>query len=436
MMRIRACQPEEPTMPTIKITEDVRTARLKRPLKPSVTRDVDIPGLCLIVTRRRSFWALVYQPRGINPATGKRWGGGVRHELADAQLIGVADARGLALTAKGLVRGGRSPHHEAMASRTNVEAARAVLPTTVAEALDAYAKALAARTTPSTQTRAQYIYCARKACAFINAGALPITSINTRMARMLAETIPGSGSERVHVYGGLRRFLGWARRQGFIETNPCDALDRSERPKPGKSRSHVPSLETLRAVWRAVEDEPQHDLLRFLLLLPLRRNEASGLRWSEVDLGQGRVRLSASRTKKSATHELPLSPPARAILEARKATATGDLVFPSSKGTPYANWDALLARIRAKIGEGKVSRDDRFSLHDIRRAFVSHLAGQFDVDALDQCLGHRRAGVAGVYQRSARWPERIAALNAYAALITGVEPDCNVILLASARKVI
>jgi hypothetical protein len=93
----------------IKITETRRTELLRRPLKPSVTRDLDVPGLVLIVTTRRSFWALVYQPRGVNPATGKRWGGGVRHELADAQLVGVAEARGLALAAKAIVRAGGDP---------------------------------------------------------------------------------------------------------------------------------------------------------------------------------------------------------------------------------------------------------------------------------------------------------------------------------------
>jgi hypothetical protein len=72
-------------MPTIKITEPVRSALLRRPLAPSVTRDRDVPGLALHVTTRRSFWALSYQPRGLNPATNRRWGGGVRHELADAQ---------------------------------------------------------------------------------------------------------------------------------------------------------------------------------------------------------------------------------------------------------------------------------------------------------------------------------------------------------------
>ena len=123
-------------MPTTKITEAVRSERLRRPLKPSVTRDSEIAGLTLIVTTRRAFWALVYQPRGINPATGRRWGGGVRHELCEAMMMPVSEARAAALAVKSIVRQGRSPHHEAMASRANAEVARANLPVTVAEALE------------------------------------------------------------------------------------------------------------------------------------------------------------------------------------------------------------------------------------------------------------------------------------------------------------
>jgi len=87
-----------------KITEPLRSARLRRPLVPSVTKDADTPGLALHVTTRRAFWALSYQPKGVNPSTGKRWGGGVRHELGDAMLMTVAEARTAALAAKALVQ--------------------------------------------------------------------------------------------------------------------------------------------------------------------------------------------------------------------------------------------------------------------------------------------------------------------------------------------
>ena len=62
---------------TIKITDAVRSARLRRvdgALVPSVTPDSEIPGFMLIVRLRRAFWCVDYQPRGVNPATGKRVG--------------------------------------------------------------------------------------------------------------------------------------------------------------------------------------------------------------------------------------------------------------------------------------------------------------------------------------------------------------------------
>jgi integrase len=121
--------------------------------------------------------------------------------------------------------------------------------------------------------------------------------------------------------------------------------------------------------------------------------------------------------KAGEAHELPLSPAARAILEAR-ATASA-LVFPSGNDTPFDNWDALLMRVRRKIGEGQKARADRFNLHDIRRAFVSLLAEDFDVDALDQVLAHKRTGVAAIYQRSNRWPARVKALESWAKYILG-----------------
>ena len=409
-------------MPT-KITETIRSAVLRHPLKPSVTRDSEIGALALHVTTQRGFWALAYSPHGLNPATGKRWGS-IRHELGDAMTMTAAEARSAALAAKALVRQGRDPHREALASRAAQVAMRAVLPQSASEALDAYAKALMARRQPSEWTRSQSVRYARKGVRLMKAESLALAAVDPRMIRLLVETAPDSDTERQLVFRGLRRFLAWCRKTGLIESNPCDDLDRDERPKPGKARDHVPSVEQLRAVWAAVEDEPRRDLIRVLLLLPLRRNEASGLTWGEIDFAAGRIRVSAGRTKTGALHELPLSPPALALLKARRPAkpAAADLVFPSNGNRSYDGWDKLLRRIRKRIGEAETARAQRFSLHDVRRSFVSALAERgFDVDLLDQCLGHTRKGVFGVYQRASRMAERERALSAWADLVTGAE---------------
>jgi integrase len=399
-----------------KITEPIRTARLRRPLVKSVTWDGD--GFALHVTSKRAFWAMTYRPKGINPSTGRRWGGGVRHELGDAMLMTPEEARTAALTARLAIKLGRDPHRDRLASTANVVAQRSIVPTTSGEALAAYAAALAARRQPSATTRKKYVHYARKAVRLMKTETLPLTSIDIGAVRILIETMNGSDAERHDVFGGLNRFLGWAHKLGLIEANPCSRFDRHERPKPGKARDHVPTVETLRTIWHAVENEPRRDLVRFMLLEPLRRAEAAGLIGGEVDLQQGRIKIAAVRTKNGEAHELPLSAPALALIKANMAPS--GLVFPTSKGKPYAAWDDFLIRLRKRIGQNTNAKAERFVLHDIRRAFVSHLAERgFDVDLLDQCLGHSRRGVFGVYQRASRMAERARALETWAGLVTG-----------------
>jgi integrase len=220
-------------------------------------------------------------------------------------------------------------------------------------------------------------------------------------------------------------------------------------PTNGRSRDNTPSIALLRAVWAAVEDEPQRDLVQFLLLVPLRRGEASGLTWREVDLDLGRIRIAGERMKKGAAHELPLSGAALAILRRCKANG-GALVFPTAAGKPFNGWTHLVRRIRKRIGQASVVKSEVFTFHDTRRSFVSTLAERgipkeqqpqgapavfVDVDLLDQCLSHTRKGVLGVYQRASRMNDRAAALRAWATYLLDEAQPSNVVPIARRSNV-
>jgi integrase len=196
----------------------------------------------------------------------------------------------------------------------------------------------------------------------------------------------------------------------------------------------VPSFDELRAIWCAAENAPDvtRDLMHFMLLTPLRRGEAAGLRWSEVDFGSGWIRLPGARMKNRQRHELPLSQPALDILTKRRgqgAVKPDELVFPSQAGTPLDNWGRVLRRIREEIGQADAARSDRFNLHDFRRAFVTHLAEHFDEALLDRILAHARKGVAATYQHARYLKARPRVMEEWANQLLGGQHADNVVNL-------
>jgi integrase len=409
--------PKAQTEPT-KITEPTRQAALKLPLTPTVIKDGE-DGFQLIVTTQRAFWVRFLQPRGLRP-DGRRWPV-VRHDLGDARTMTVDEARTASLAAKLAIKQGRDPHRERLASAASSVAQRSIVPTTASAVAALYAETIAARARLSDRTRGKIIHYVRKAIRLMGGDDVALAAIDTPAVLLMLDKVDSSAFERVEVFGAFNKFMDWCVKRELIPINPCDGIDREDRPRPGRARDHTPSIVTIRCVWNALNAAPDYirALICFLLLVPLRREEAWGLLWSEVNLDEKRITIRAERMKNRQPHSLPLSELAIAILSERLASReANDCVFAPPSGAKTINWTWWVSRIRVAIGEDKLERARRFNLHDIRRSFVSALAEHgFDVDLLDQCLSHSRKGVFGVYQRSSRWREKEAAMAAWAGLV-------------------
>jgi integrase len=307
-------------------------------------------------------------------------------------------------------------------------AQRSAIPRTTTEAAALYAQTVSARTRLSDRTKRATDHYVRKAIRLMGGNSVALATIDTRAIRLMLDAVDDSAFERHHVFGAFNRFVTWCVKRELIDANPCDGVDREDRPRPGRSRDHTPPIATIRRAWDAVEDAPDHvrDLIRFLLLVPLRREEAQGLLWSEVNLDESRFTISAERTRARRAHSLPLSDSALAIL-ARRPKAH-ERVFAPPSGARTINWDFWVTHIRVALDEDHLERAQRFNLHDVRRSFVSALAERgFDVDLLDQLLGHSRKGVFGVYQRSSRWREKESAMAAWAELVAPSGARDNVV---------
>jgi integrase len=165
----------------------------------------------------------------------------------------------------------------------------------------------------------------------------------------------------------LRAVHNWAAddRYANVGANPVKFKKRQWFNVPRRER-HV-SADQLPAFHRAVlelENEVARDFILLLLWSGLRREEAAGLRWSEVDLTAEVIRLPSLRTKARRKLDVPLSDVVLRLLKARRALGDAEFVFParSRSGRIAEPKDAFVSIAEAT---GIV-----VSCHDLRRTFA------------------------------------------------------------------
>jgi integrase len=139
---------------------------------------------------------------------------------------------------------------------------------------------------------------------------------------------------------------------------------------------------------------PVHrDYLLLLLFTGLRRGEAAGLKWEDVDLRAGLIRISASSTKAKRKLDLPMASVVRSLLVSRRALGNATFVFPANSRSGHIEepkW--ALSQVAAICGI-------HISVHDLRRTFITAAEGA-DISpyALKALVNHAvGGGVTGGY---------------------------------------
>jgi integrase len=213
----------------------------------------------------------------------------------------------------------------------------------------------------------------------------------------------------------LNALFRWAVGLRLIPTNPVPVTGKAGTEK---SRSRVLSMDELRAIWAATGDEgpaPYNSVVRLLALTGQRREEVGGMMWQEVDLERALWSLPEERTKNGRPHLVPLSEPALAMLrgiERRAPFVFGD--------RPYNNWSQSKAKLDKRCGVAG------FTLHDLRRSFITHCAEDLRIEphVLEACVNHAsgKTQVAGIYNRAVYLEERTRAMRLWAGHLLGTAP--------------
>jgi integrase len=194
----------------------------------------------------------------------------------------------------------------------------------------------------------------------------------------------------------LRAIFNYAREnyddasgQPVLSQNPVDFLSKSRAWYKVERRRTLLKPHELKPWYEAVmllNFDATRDYLLFLIFTGLRRSEAAGLRWEQVDLID--KSFCIEDTKNHEPHILPLSNFLFDLLSNRNAHNfdQSPWVFPSAMNEGH------LKEPRTAIAKVTERSGVAFQLHDLRRTFIT-IAESLDIPAyaLKRLLNHKQA---------------------------------------------
>lgn len=156
-------------------------------------------------------------------------------------------------------------------------------------------------------------------------------------------------------------FTFMADQEAFSGTNPASRVQKNVAP----TRDRFAQANELPHLLAAIGDSPQRDYLLLSLLTGARRSNVQAMAWREVDLDGTVWRIG--KTKNGTPQNVPLSPEAVAVLEARKgSTGSSPFVFPGTGKTghlvePKRAWSSVLraASLACLLDAMNIEGDER-----------------------------------------------------------------------------
>ena len=349
-------------------------------------------NLYLVVKNGRGFWVYQYRDGAVIRSKG----------LGSAANVTPAQAR-------------RARENCAVALRSGVAAeALGIRPTEArgepfGKVADTYLENHAAEWSPKQQARNRTLL--RMHAAPLDK--VPVNRITTaQVADVLRPIWSGPGSNR----GGKLRSLIERIINGKAAQNPAtwERLKGADglHGKTAETTHHpsMPYTEVPAFMKRLDLSNVEDRAIRFVILTGVRRQEALGARWGELDLKAKRWLVPAARMKNRKDHFVPLSDAAIACLG--KRGADNDLIFPSSRGAALGH-DALSLR---KFGLN-------YTLHGFRSSLSSWAEeNDYPTNVIQLMLAHRKKDDNGkalgpqdnAYMRATRFDERRKLHDAWA----------------------
>ena len=222
---------------------------------------------------------------------------------------------------------------------------------------------------------------------------------NGRVVRVQGKPFAGWTIRGVLVAAG--RVLGHAARRGHIHSNPVQRLERDERPKA--TRRELPSLDR-DAIGRLIASTPERyrTLIAVSVLTGIRQGEALGLRWHDIDLRDGLIRIRHQLDRNgtlvepktaAAKRDIPIPPSLNRLLATHREQAfahgfakPADYVFASQTGAHLDHRNITRRGLKKALETAGLPH---LRWHDLRHLAASALISQgASIAYLSRILGH------------------------------------------------
>ena len=205
-----------------------------------------------------------------------------------------------------------------------------------------------------------------------------------------------------------------------IGRNPC----RLVRPYREYRRERFLTDEEFRRLGRVLAESeadgslsvPAAAAIRLLMLTGCRRNEILNLRWDEVDLDAGELRL---RDSKTGPRTMPLPTAAASVLRAiPRSSGNPWVIAGQAPGARLGDINAPWNRVRGRAALADVR------LHDLRHSFASRaLALGEGLPMIGKLLGHTRVEETARYAHLARDSVKASAARVAASIDVDIVSD-------------
>lgn len=401
------------------------TDRFIRAAKPSA-KVRDIPdaiqtGLVLrIWPSCKKTWSTRYWRNGKSVRTG----------LGPWPEVSLAEAREKAADARAAKRRGEDPR----AALREPEVAEGGAATTFRQAADNWLADQRAHGRRSVQERFRLL----ELHVFDRIGEKPVGQITrAQIAELLVDLRDrkGLGAQVNRVHAVLSGIFSLALDDGLIDAHPMPRMRRKAAEAERKTRL---TLDQLAMLWRAAGEvrSISGEIVRLLILLACRREEAGRMSWSELDLEASQWHLPGERTKGKRDRTIPLPQAALEIIQRQRRWAGGDYVFSARAGAaPFAGWRRAARLLREAAG-----LPIEWTVHDIRRSVVTIMGDDLGVseETVARILDHSeraRRGVTARYDHSKRLVSVREAMAAWEQLLLSAVNNTsdNVISLPARR---